>query len=328
MSPEEKKPKESRTVPGYLEVPTSVFVGRVDVNMPPLPPIALYRMDRGTPVLLRGPDQPFSALVLSQYDTVWIRDGDFRLIKDHAEAALSAPELNAGLAPQKRVQILRRTAILVVEDLFQDPSPENITRSGKVVGSFVQLLMKEPQAFLFLTRLSSHDAYTLQHSVGTSVNAIILARKIGVKTEAELMEAGIAGLLHDIGKVQIRKELLNKTGPLTEAEWQEMKQHSKAGFEMIQDRADITDRSKRAVLEHHEDLNGTGYPYGIRAMETDVFSRIICVCDVFNALTTDRSYSKARTPFEAFQFMKEKLTHKIDPELFRAIVLIYGGLIE
>lgn len=323
----ERKPSEL-SIPGFYELPTSLFVQKVDVNMAPLPPVAFYKIENGAPVLLRGENQPFSPLVLSQHDTVWIREADFAKIKGQAEGMLTNPKIGAGLPPQKRVELLRRSAIMVCDELFQNPTPENISRSSKIVGSFVYLLMKEPQSYLLLAKLSSHDPYTLQHSVGTAVNTVILAKKIGVKDEKELLEAGMAGLLHDIGKVKVRKEVINKEGPLDEDEWEEMRQHSTAGFEMIKDHPELSDRTKRAVLEHHEDNNGTGYPKGVKSKDTDVYSRIVAISDVFNALTTNRSYSKARTPFDAFQFMHEKLGHKIDQELFRSLVLIYGGKID
>jgi HD-GYP domain-containing protein (c-di-GMP phosphodiesterase class II) len=224
--------------------------------------------------------------------------------------------------------MMRRSALMVCEDLFENPSKENITRSTKVVGSFVYLLMKEPQSYLLLSKLSSHDPYTLQHSVGAAVGSIILGRKIGMSNEKELLDLGLAGLLHDIGKVKVKKEIINKNGPLDEIEWEEMRQHSNEGYLLLKDHPEISERTKRAVLEHHEDKSGTGYPRGIKSAETDIFSRIVCITDIFNALTTDRTYSKARTPFDAFQLMREKLTHKIDGDLFMHLVLIYGGKIE
>jgi putative nucleotidyltransferase with HDIG domain len=185
--------------------------------------------------------------------------------------------------------------------------------------------MKDPKSYLHLSKLSDHDPYTLRHSVGTAVNSIILAKKLGVLDEKELVDVGMAGLLHDIGKVKVSKDIINKNGPLDELEWEEMRNHAEAGWEIVKDDPSLSERTKRAVREHHEDRNGTGYPQGLKQSETDLFSRIVCICDVFNALTTDRTYSKARTPFDAFQLMKEKIAHKIDDALFQELVKIYGG---
>jgi len=232
------------------------------------------------------------------------------------------------MTPVKRMETLRRTSMIVVEDLFQNPSPENIEKSRKVVGSFVYVLMKEPKAYLLLAKLSSHDPYTLQHSVGTAVNAIILARKIGIHDEAQLNEVGLAGLLHDIGKVGIKKEIINKQGPLNEYEWEEMRHHPQLGYDLVKDNPDVPEATKRAILEHHEEPGGTGYPNRLRNGQISTYARIVCISDIFNALTTDRSYSHARTPYDAFHFIREKLGHKVDHELFKNLVLVYGGKTE
>ncbi len=317
---------------GFCEIPTSVFVNKIDVNMPALPSVAFFKFGAdGKPNQIRGPTQAYSPLALSINPTIWVREEDFGIVRSFAENMIlgkalgSGPKEPSSIPVEKRMEMLRKSAILCVEDLFNNPTPENITKSVKIVGSFVYVIMKDPQAYLFLSKLSSHDPYTLQHSVGTAVHSIILARKLGINDESELTNAGMGGLLHDIGKTKVKKEIINKQGPLDEIEWEEMRGHASEGFELVKDQPGLSDLSKRAVIEHHEDKNGTGYPTGRLSSETHVYSRIVGLCDIFNALTTDRSYSKARTPFEAFQLMREKLMYKIDAELFKELVLVYGG---
>lgn len=216
----------------------------------------------------------------------------------------------------------------MVEDIFNHPSEENIKKGTRVVSNFVYLLMREPQSFPLLSRLSHHDPYTLQHSVGTAVNSIILARKIGMQDEEELQEVGIAGLLHDIGKIRVDRNIINKPGKLDEDEWEEMKRHSEFGFEILKDNPDISMRSKKAVLYHHEDKNGQGYPHQIPWNQVDIMAKIVAISDTYNALTTDRTYSKAREPFEALMLIKDKLMHKIDDQLLEAMIKVFGGSTE
>jgi putative nucleotidyltransferase with HDIG domain len=213
----------------------------------------------------------------------------------------------------------------IMEEMFNSPTPENIKKGQRLVNSFVYVLMRDPKAYLLLARLRSHDPYTLQHSVGTAVNCIILARKLGVTDEVELNEVGLAGLLHDIGKTRVPKEIINKEGPLTDPEWAIMKKHSEYGWELIKDIPEIPERTKKAVLEHHEDKKGTGYPGGKTFDQIDLFSKIACISDIFNALTTNRSYSKARDVLSALTLMKDKLLYKIDEDMFKKLVKIYGG---
>lgn len=319
----------NKTAEGFVEIPSALFVGQVDLKMNPLPSIDIYVRKNGKPELLRKADQPYSPLALNAYENILVEEKSVEAIRKYAESIILATGAGTGGATQplteKKMISLRKAAILMVEDLFEHPTPENIKKSKRAVGSFVYVLMRDPKAYLLLARLSSHDPYTLQHSVGTAVNAIILARKVGVSSEADLIDVGMAGLLHDIGKVKVSKEIINKKGPLDEAEWEQMRQHSSFGWEIVKDNPEISERAKKAILEHHEDKKGTGYPNRMQWEKVDLFSRIVCISDIFNALTTDRSYSQARDPFSAFALIRDKLFHKVDEELFKKLVLIYGG---
>jgi HD-GYP domain-containing protein (c-di-GMP phosphodiesterase class II) len=324
----------------YYEVPTSVFFDKIDVGMPALPPIAFYRVTNPDPDLapfssktarakdedveveqIRAAAEPCSPLALSLHKSIWVKEDEIGALRAFAEGLI----LRNGTVP---METLRRSAILVCEDLFENPTPENIQKSVKMVGSFVYVIMKDPKAYALLSRLSSHDPYTLQHSVGTAVHCVILGRKLGTLTESELTDLGAAGLMHDLGKTSVKREIINKNGPLDEHEWEEMRGHPEAGYEIVKNNPSISMRTKLAILEHHEDKHGKGYPFGKRTSDIDLFSRVVALCDTFNALTTDRTYSKARTPFEALQFMREKLSHKIDDEMFRSLVMIYGGKLD
>jgi HD-GYP domain-containing protein (c-di-GMP phosphodiesterase class II) len=309
----------------FAQLPVSVFIEKVDVNMAPLPPIALHAMRNGKIEQIKGADQAFSPLALSLHEHVWVHEKDLPQLKRYAESLILSGTSGTPLPVDRRMEVLRQSAMMVVDDLFQNPTPQNIDRSSKVVSSFVHVLMKEPKAYMHLAKLSSHDPYTLQHSVGAAVNSIILGRKIGMKDEKDLHDLGLGGLLHDIGKVKVRKEIINKNGPLDELEWEEMRQHAGEGYELIKANPTLDERTKRAVLEHHEDRNGTGYPSRKKFDEVHQFAKIVSIADVYNALTTNRSYSTAKTPFEAFQLIREKLMHKIDEKLFEALVLVYGG---
>ena len=310
---------------GHFEIPTSLFIEKMDTHTPALPGPAFYSRKGDVFSILKPVDGTCSALTLSMQPSIWIKIEDMAAVQQFAEKQMRKVVTDSSVPEKTRVKLLQNTAMKAVENLFDAPTPENIKKSEKIVGSFVYFLMKEPKSYLLLTQLSSHDPYTLRHSVGTSVNSIILGKKAGMTDEAELTELGMAGLLHDIGKVKVKREIINKNGPLDELEWEEMRQHAQAGYDIVKDNPSIPERVKRAIWEHHEDRNGTGYPQRIPLTDTDIFSRIVCICDIFNALTTDRSYSKARTPFEALQLMKEKLSHKFDDHLFRKLVEIYGG---
>lgn len=310
----------------YVRIPTVLFThvktGKAEKQ---LPEVSFYSLnEKGEANELAQEIDGFAERAVSSFQNLWVKKQELEQLLSYTDKMLIRGE--AG--PELRLDALRRSALAVTTELLDNPSPENIKRGVRVVNSFVYVLMREPKAFGVLSKLSDHDPYTVQHSVGAAVNSIILARKIGMDSESELNEAGLGGLLHDIGKVKVRAEVINKPGPLNDEEWEEMKGHPEAGYELVKNNPELTDRTKRAVLEHHEEREGTGYPLRVPLDETHIISRIVGISDIFNALTTKRSYAEARTPFDAFQLMREKLSHKMDPDLFKSLVMVYGGKLD
>ena len=256
---------------------------------------------------------------------VFVETTDLLKFTQFVEGLLADLPSSSTLADEQKVNLLRKSSIIVMADIFANPSVENINRGVKAVSGFVYLLIRDPKAYSMLMGLSSHDPYTLQHSAGVATNSIILANKIGITDEKSLIEVGVGGLLHDIGKTKVKREIINKPGKLDDVEWAEMKQHPKWGFEILRHNTDVGTRAKLAVLQHHEEPSGSGYPLGLKKDQMDLYAKIVAIADIYNALTTNRPYSNAMPPFEAFKLIKEKLSHKIDDALFQALVMIYGG---
>lgn len=282
--------------------------------------------------MFREQKESFSAFEMQHLldagiDRVYIDKKDAGPIRQYLETFLST-NATAPVTMEAQVGLMRSAAVRITEELFQDPSPENIRKGMKVVSGFVNVLIRDPKAFYHLIRLSSHDHYTYQHSVGVGLNAIALGKRLKLASEEELLDLGIAGLLHDIGKTKVKPEIINKPGPLDKAEWEEMRQHSTWGYELLKDNRDVNQRAKLAVLHHHEENAGGGYPHGLMENQISVFAKIITIADIFNALTTDRTYSKAKTPFEAFKLIQTAMPHKVDKQLFAELVMIYGGKLE
>jgi HD-GYP domain-containing protein (c-di-GMP phosphodiesterase class II) len=261
-------------------------------------------------------------------ERVFLTRADAPIVRQYLETFLVKQDNNAHISTDAQVGLMRSAAVRMTEDLFQDPSPENIRKGMKAVSGFVNLLVRDPKAFYHLIRLSSHDPYTYQHSVGVGLNAIALGKRLRLPTEQDLIDLGISGLLHDIGKTKVDPKIINKPGPLDKPEWESMKQHSTWGYELLKDNRDVSQRSKLGVLHHHEEGAGGGYPHGLVDNQISVFAKIITIADIFNALTTDRTYSKAKSPFEAFKLIQSAMLHKVDKSLFAEMVMIYGGKLE
>lgn len=298
-----------------------------------LPDVSLFLAngDRYKPFRKKGmylSQAELDSLAQNNITHLYLEKSDIPVFTQYIEKLLDQLPSDSKIIDEQKVGLLRKSAIQVMSDIFDAPTPENIDRGVKVVSGFVYTLMRDPKAYEILLNLSSHDHYTLQHSVGVATNAIILAKKIGIQDEGSLIEVGVAGLLHDIGKTKVPREIINKQGPLDEAEWEIMRQHSLFGHEILKNNKNVGTKAKLAVLQHHEEPNGTGYPLKLAGSQIDLYAKIISLCDIYNAITTDRSYSKAKAPFEAFTLIRQKLSHKVDPKLFEALVHIYGGKIS
>lgn len=320
----------------YLELDpknTETHVGlKVHLIRPDMvPPVSFFVKRNKRYRIFREAKEPLTpfeikAVLDAGIDRLFLKREDAQTIRNYLETFLAGDTNgNPPVTVQNQVSVMRSAAIRLTEELFQNPSPENIRKGMKAVSGFVNVLLRDPSAFYYLIRLSSHDQYTYQHSVGVALHSVAIAKKLKITNDQELLDIGVGGLLHDIGKTRVNPAIINKPGPLDKNEWEEMRQHAEWGYELVKENSDVSQRSKLAILHHHEDADGTGYPKGLLENQISLFAKIVTIADIFNALTTDRTYSKAKPPFEAFKLMREKMLHKFDKALFTELVLIYGG---
>ncbi len=170
------------------------------------------------------------------------------------------------------------------------------------VGSLAESILRNPHALASLSRLKAHDEYTYYHSVNTCVLAMALGRSLNMGREA-LQKLGLGMLLHDVGKTQIPEDLLSKPGRLQAEEAEVIKQHVMRGVEFLTETMHLDTESLLPVLEHHERLDGSGYPRHLRRSELSEFGVISGVVDVYDALTSDRPYRKAVSSHQALQML-------------------------
>jgi len=151
----------------------------------------------------------------------------------------------------------------------------------------------------YFHELYIYDDYTYSHSVHVAFYAMLIGKWIHM-SESEILEVIQAGLLHDIGKVKIPKDILNKKNKLTDTEFMIMKQHSYRGYELLKDSDMVSDSVKEAVLTHHERNDGSGYPAALTDINISKYAKIIAIADVYDAMTSNRPYKRGVTPFEVF----------------------------
>lgn len=199
--------------------------------------------------------------------------------------------------------IFRETRIgkkLVHEELEACVSPlvEEITRNNNVAKR--------------LWQIENCDEYTYDHSVQVCMIASLLGKWLGYK-DRELKEIAIAGLLHDIGKINIPDEILNKAEALNDEEFKIMKTHATLGYVLLMNNKEFDENTLMAVFQHHEWYDGTGYPHGLKGKDINKYARIVTIADVYSAMISDRVYRKRKTPFEVARLIMDSTFGCFDP---------------
>lgn len=184
----------------------------------------------------------------------------------------------------------------------------------EVVQESLDSLLRNESALLWLSRIRSVDAYTSQHCLAVSVMAMGFGRHLGFE-RAALEELGIAGLLHDVGKIGLDQAILNKPGRLDAEEFEHVKSHARLGYWMLRGSEGVPSAVLDAAHAHHERLDGQGYPQRLSEPDIGLTTRVISIVDCFDAITSHRIYDGARTVKVAFQILMDLRTTHFDASL-------------
>lgn len=225
---------------------------------------------------------------------------------------------------QRAAKLLSRSKKAVTE-LFHEArlgNAINVEGCMPLVANISDSLARNSSALLGLARLKTKDEYTYLHSVAVCALMISLGRQLGLDEEA-VREAGLAGLLHDVGKMMVPMEVLNKPGSLTEAEFGVMRTHPERGYAILASSGAIPPAALDVCLHHHEKYDGSGYPAGLKGDDISLLSRMGAVCDVYDAITSNRPYKQAWNPAESLARMAQWTGH-FDTQVFHAFVRSVG----
>ena len=199
----------------------------------------------------------------------------------------------------------------------------SVSDAEPLVDEISNSIERNPEAFLNLARLKNVDDYTYMHSVAVCGLMIALGKQLGLAGR-DLKDAGIAGLMHDVGKALIPNEVLNKPGKLTDAEFEVIKTHPRKGWEILNIAEGANAIALDVCLHHHERVDGTGYPDRISGEPLTLFARMGAVCDVYDALTSNRCYKNGWEPAETIRKMAEWRNGHFDEKIFQAFVKTIG----
>ena len=226
----------------------------------------------------------------------------------------------------KTATAICRQSKQAVAAMFQEARMGRAVDSASMqalVGNISDSIARHPGALISLARLKVADDYTYMHSVAVCALMVALARQIGL-SDVHVRSAGLAGLLHDLGKATIPLAVLNKPGKLTDEEFAVVRGHPVQGHQMLQMAAKIEPAVLDACLHHHEKIDGSGYPDKLPGTQISLIAKMTAICDVYDAITSDRPYKRGWDPSESLRRMAEWTTGHFDPQLFRAFVKSIG----
>ena len=285
------------------------------------------------------------SILASSIKEVWIDSskgldiapGDTAVLEAETEAQVDA-EINLaaiekrGIAPvSATTEFARATKICAqskraVTSMFQEARmghAVNTAAAQKLVEEISDSISRNPGALISLARLKTADDYTYMHSVAVCALMIALSKQLGLN-ELQTRSAGIAGLLHDLGKALMPMEVLNKPGKLTDEEFAIIKKHPEEGHKLLLSSTGADEIALDVVLHHHEKTDGSGYPKRLKDSDISLFAKMGAVCDVYDAITSNRPYKAGWDPAESLRKMAEWTNGHFDPTVFQAFVKSVG----
>ena len=241
-------------------------------------------------------------------------------------------ETERRVAPVSMSQEIQRATLIcarskqAVESMFNEARMGQSINTGgaqRMVEEISDSIMRNPGALISLARLKTADDYTYMHSVAVCALMIGLANQLKLDP-AETRLLGVAGLLHDLGKAAMPMEVLNKPGKLTQAEFDIIKSHPQQGHDMLLGGENVHAVTLDVVLHHHEKTDGSGYPKGLTGAQISLHAKMGAVCDVYDAITSNRPYKAGWDPAESLRKMAEWTQGHFEPQVFQAFVKSLG----
>jgi putative nucleotidyltransferase with HDIG domain len=283
------------------------------------------------PVLFRSKTLPMSTDVLhrlsdNKHESILIPTSQGKEYALYLERHLETVLTDENVPVVERSQVLYSTAHTMVENILANPESTDMMKSTKdLVASTAGFLLREKSAFEHLVGLVSYDYYTYTHSVNVFVYSFSLASRADIADKKTLLEFGEGTLLHDIGKSTIDPKVLRAKGKLTDDQWKLMKQHPVTGYEILKDHGMFSELALEVTRHHHEKMRGGGYPDNLSANRLAPLVRVSTIADIFDALTTRRSYKEPMSTYRALSLMHEEMYPDLDPDLFKTFVELMGN---
>ncbi len=281
------------------------------------------------PVLYRGGQTPFSEenrerLLRHGVTTLLVAKDQQRQYLAYLDKHLTHIIDDSNVPLDQKSALAYDSAVGLVRGLMEEERVgAYIHQTPHMADNYVRLLRGSDQALPQLIKVMSFDYYTYTHSVNVFTFSLSLALKAGMGND-DMVRFGQGVLVHDIGKRRVGAEILNHRGKLSPEQWEVMRKHPEFGVEILT-KEGVTDPVMIDVtLHHHEKLTGKGYPESLEAEQISPLARICAIADIFDALTTRRSYKNAHSSFDSLKLMVNEMKDELDPDLLRTFVKMIG----
>ncbi len=223
----------------------------------------------------------------------------------------------------QKIEIVTSLAQILAQKLFVEPLNEEIGKKAySIFYNTNRLIQEDPNAFTQLIKILEENYELSTHALNVSLYSLGLASKLNIFNTDELIDICLGALYHDVGKLSIPNYILSKKGKLTKHEREIVKKHPIEGLEMVVDFKILKNISKNIILLHHEKLDGSGYPLGLKKEQIPIEAQIVGITDIFDALTTNRIFRKALTSFKALKLMMNEFSSELNQKLLKEFILL------
>ncbi|MEY8356675.1 HD-GYP domain-containing protein [Lachnospiraceae bacterium 54-53] len=244
------------------------------------------------------------------------------------QGAYIRTELTEGIEPEDFVEPELKARMLTSIRNTYDQGLKKITLQSKrkiyedmasVAEAVVMNVLSKDKYLFQMIDIRDYDGYTYSHSLYVGIFSVLLGRCLGLPT-SQLNDLALCGLLHDIGKTDIPIEITNKPGPLTDDEFEIMKQHPVLSYKKLSEQTSLSQVILQGIQTHHEKYDGSGYPFGLAGENIPLYGRVLAIADVYDALSATRPYRKAWSPRRIFDFLTSCSNTHFDPDLLTSFL--------
>ena len=321
------KQPQSSSISEYTAITRSNIVGNTDIDFD------LYLSngadEHSNYILFCRGNEQFSeqrrdVLLKRNIDRLYISTEDTAKYLKYQERNLNNIVQDSTISSEEKSIVVYDVARNIIADLLSDPkSGQNTTRASEWINTTISHILNDEDTLTSLFHVLSKNYHVYTHSINVTVIGLLFGKYLSIK-EHDLQCLGEGLLFHDIGKVVMPPNVINKSDHLTEDEFSAIKHHPKAGLDHLEHKGNIDGRSLKVIIQHHENYDGSGYPYNISGNNIHLFGRIARIIDVYDAMTSNRPYADAKRPFGALAEMKIKMSNCFDGELLKEFICFLG----